>query len=110
MNEIILVITVSFFVSSLVFFLYVLLNKKIKPRETSPFLSGEKVGPAEVEYHITWIYYASIFVIFESFFLPIVFSFEAKDLVSVLIYTGIFLLISLSIPKPRGGKSDNRSN
>lgn len=102
MNGIIPVIIVSFFVSSLVFLLYVLSKGKIKPRETPPFLSGEKVGPTEAEYHITWIYYASIFVIFESFFLPIVFSFETKNLIPILIYAGTFLLIAISIPRPRG--------
>jgi len=110
MNEILLALVVSLFISLLVFLIYVLSNRKIRPRETSPFLSGEKVGPAEAEYHITWIYYASVFVIFESFFLPIVFSFEAKDLFSVLIYAGIFLLIAISIPRPRGGESGSRSN
>ncbi|MGC8576648.1 MAG: hypothetical protein ACP5KW_02470 [Thermoproteota archaeon] len=110
MNEIVLVFIASFFVALLVFLLYALSKRKVKPRETSPFLSGEKVGPAEAEYHITWIYYASIFVIFESFFLPIVFSFEAKDFISVLIYAGIFLLIAISIPRPRGGESVGRNN
>lgn len=110
MSEIVLALVVSFFASFLVFLTYALFSRKIKSRETSPFLSGEKVGPSEEEYHIAWIYYASIFVMFESFFLPIVFSFEAKDLTSVLIYAVIFLLIAISIPRPRGGESASKNS
>ena len=104
MNEIVFALIVSFLSSLLVFLLYLLSKRKIKPRETPPFLSGESIGTVEAEYHVTWIYYASIFVLFESFFLPIVFSSEAKDLTSVLIYALIFLMIAISIPKPRGGE------
>lgn len=110
MNEILLAIIVSSFVSMLIFLFYVLSKGRIKPRETSPFLSGEKTSSTEIEYHITWIYYASIFVIFESFFLPIVFSFAAKDLFPVLVYVAIFLLIAISIPKPKRGKSNVRDD
>jgi NADH:ubiquinone oxidoreductase subunit 3 (subunit A) len=109
MNEILLAIIISSFVSLLVFLFYLLSKGRIKPRETSPFLSGEKSSSIEVEYHITWIYYASIFVIFESFFLPIVFSFATKDLFPVLVYVAIFLLIAISIPKPRRGRSNVRN-
>jgi len=84
-------------VFSILYFLGKGENKHKKREALMPFTSGEKVDGLRIQYKMKWIYYITLFSIFEAVTLFILLSVKTLIAVEVGIVFGLILLIALWI-------------
>ncbi len=73
-------------------------EKKHKHREALlPFTSGEKVPELKIQYKMKWIYYISLFSVFEAITMLLLLSIGTLIAVEIGVLFGIILLIAIWI-------------
>ena len=73
-------------------------EKKRKKREALlPFTSGERVPELRIQYKMKWIYYISLFSIFEAITMLLLLSIGTLIAVEIGVLFGIILLIAIWI-------------